>query len=75
MDLTGDSINAVLIGSISAVIIVCIVATVTLAAVVLYRKGEHQCVYTSFKLLHLLVNNNLLIITPFMQVLQEYCNN
>ena len=42
MDLTGDSINAVLIGSISAVIIVCIVATVTLVAVVLYRKGEHQ---------------------------------
>ena len=40
--LTGNSF--VLIGSISAVIIVCIVAAVTLAAVVLYRKGQHVIV-------------------------------
>ena len=42
--LNSNSNNIVLIGSVSAVIIVCIMATITLVAIVLYRKGEHLVV-------------------------------
>ena len=39
MVLSGNSI--VLIGSISAIVLLCIVVTVALVAVIVYKKGEH----------------------------------